>query len=812
LRSVLRICCTGLCCALIAGGVVAWITHPGGAVGLRRISAHPAPIERARETGPDRTHPSPGVATFFDPNARSGSSDRVFLDPFAFDGNVFSATGSLADENREPASLNEYRDVIAARPRRARAVLEERRARLELGAAPSLGQATEAIGLYRDFAFVALYEGDHDAAASWLTKAYELARMPGMPAAIRANMMALLGINALRRGEEDNCIGCVGPSSCIFPIGPDALHTQPAGSREAVRWFMSYLDEWPGDLRIRWLLNVASMTLGEHPRKVPTRFLISSASFGSKVDVGRFENVAGRVGLISRGPDLAGGCIFDDFTGDGRPDVFTTTFDVSHGASFYVNRGDGTFEDRSEAFGLGEQVYALNAVRADYDNDGSPDVLLLRGGWEKPARLSLLRNKEGQAFEDVTVQSGLGESIATESAAWGDYDNDGRLDLFICGEYLPRPGGGAGGALAGEPDPRNRCRLYHNQGNGKFVDVAVAAGVVNERWAKGASWGDYDNDGRLDLFVSNMDGPPRLYRNMGNGIFEDVAPTLGIDGPPHGFTCMFWDYDNDGWLDLFVADYGTSLAEVVADRLNLLKYSDNHAHVYHNLGTGGFQEVSAQLGLARPMPVMSVNAGDIDNDGLLDLYMGTGWMNLSGLVPNAMFLNLGNHFEDVTESSGTGHLQKGHGVSFSDWDSDGDLDLFVVLGGGYPGDRGYNALFRNPGHKRHSIKIKLVGTRTNRSALGAKIVALLKGKDGLRRSIHRVVGNNGSFGGNALTELIGLGESAIVDTLTVSWPTSRTTQTFRNLAADQTIKITEGSSAFEVLDELPIASSPVAVK
>jgi hypothetical protein len=177
-----------------------------------------------------------------------------------------------------------------------------------------------------------------------------------------------------------------------------------------------------------------------------------------------------------------------------------------------------------------------------------------------------------------------------------------------------------------------------------------------------------------------------------------------------------------------------------------------------------------------------------------------------------MFLNLGNHFEDVTESSGTGHLQKGHGVSFSDWDSDGDLDLFVVLGGGYPGDRGYNALFRNPGHKRHSIKIKLVGTRTNRSALGAKIVALLKGKDGLRRSIHRVVGNNGSFGGNALTELIGLGESAIVDTLTVSWPTSRTTQTFRNLAADQTIKITEGSSAFEVLDELPIASSPVAVK
>jgi hypothetical protein len=814
MRSVFRICCAGLFCALIAGGALVWITDPGGSLGLRRISAHPVATNRgARGAGPDRSYPNPGLTTFFDPNARTGSGDRVFLDPFAFDGSVFSATAILADENHfarenhEAGSLKEYREVIAARSQRARAVLEGRRARLALGAAPSLGQAVEAIGLYRDFAFVALYDGDHDAAAYWLSKALELARLPGMPAAIRANLMALLGINALRRGEQDNCIGCVGPSSCIFPISAQALHTQPAGSREAVRWFMTYLDEWPGDLRIRWLLNIASMTLGEHPRKVPPRFLISTAAFASKADAGRFENVAGRVGLISRGPDLAGGCIFDDFNGDGRPDVFTTTFDVSHGASFYLNRGDGTFEDRSEAFGLGEQVYALNAVRADFDNDGWPDVLLLRGGWEKPARISLLRNKAGQAFEDVTVQSGLADLIATESAAWGDYDHDGRLDLFVCGEYLPPAGGAAAGSGTGEPDPRNRCRLYHNEGNGKFVDIAAQAGVVNERWAKGASWGDYDNDSRLDLFVSNMDGPPRLYRNLGDGRFEDVAHSLGIEGPPHGFTCMFWDYDNDGWLDLFVADYGSSLAEVVADRLDLVKYSENHAHVYHNLGARGFQEVSAQLGLARPMPTMSVNAGDIDNDGLLDLYVGTGWMNLSGLVPNAMYLNAGNRFEDVTESSGTGHLQKGHGVSFADWDGDGDLDLYVVLGGGYPGDRGYNALFQNPGHKRHSIRIKLVGTRTNRSALGAKIVAELKGKDGARRSIHRVIGNNGSFGGNALTELIGLGENAIVEKLTVSWPTSGTTQTFQNLAADQAIEITEGSSTLKVLNLPPIVLS-----
>ena len=335
--------------------------------------------------------------------------------------------------------------------------------------------------------------------------------------------------------------------------------------------------------------------------------------------------------------------------------------------------------------------------------------------------MSLLRNKGGGVFEDVTVASGLGVPISTESAAWGDYDDDGRLDLFVCGEYRLRPPPESGDPVAAEPDPRNRCRLYHNQGDGTFVDVAAEAGVQNERWAKGSAWGDYDDDGRLDLFVSNMDGPARLYRNRGDGTFVDVAPELGIVGPPHGFTCMFWDYDNDGRLDLFVGDFGSNLAEVVADYLGLPVRSDDHAHLYHNLGPDGFREVSREVGLARPMPVMSVNAGDIDNDGDLDLHLGTGWMNLSGLVPDLMYANVGGRFEDVTESTGTGHLQKGHGVSFADWDDDGDLDLFVVLGGGYPGDRGYNALFQNPGHGRHWLKVRLVGTKTNRSAIGARL-------------------------------------------------------------------------------------------
>ena len=674
-------------------------------------------------------YPSPTLPAFPDPNAPAGSSDRVFVDPQMFDTLILAATAQFTDTVRDEGSLREYREVIAHRAERAKSQLRQRLDGLQLGRSPSLDEALRALWVYRQLAFVALYEGNHDEASVWLKQSLEMARTPGVPSSVRAHMTALLGINALRRGEQDNCIGCVGPSSCIFPIAPEAVHTQPSGSREAVGWFSAYLDEWPGDLRVRWLLNIAAMTLGEYPEKVPARFRIPVAPFRSKRNLGRFENVALCAGLLGRGPDLAGGCIFDDFTGDGRPDLFTTSFDVVRGPGMFVNRGDGRFEDRSALGGLDEQVYALNLTRADYDNDGRLDVLLLRGAWEKPARMSLLRNKGGGAFEDVTVAAGLSEPISSESAAWGDYDNDGHLDLFVCGEDRLRPDPGETPSY--QPDPRNHSRLYHNRGDGTFVDVAARAGVQNERWAKGSAWGDYDNDGRLDLFVSNMEGPARLYRNRGDGTFVDVAPKLGVVGPPHGFTCMFWDYDDDGRLDILIGDYSSNLGEVVADYLGLPVKSDDHAFLYHNLGPDGFREVSREAGLARPMPVMSLNAGDIDNDGDLDLHLGTGWMSLSGLVPDLMYVNVNGRFEDVTESTGTGHLQKGHGVSFADYDDDGDLDLFVVLGGGYPGDRGYNALFQNPGHGHHWLKVRLVGTKTNRSAIGARLQVDLAGAGGI---------------------------------------------------------------------------------
>ncbi len=319
---------------------------------------------------------------------------------------------------------------------------------------------------------------------------------------------------------------------------------------------------------------------------------------------------------------------------------------------------------------------------------------------------------------------------------------------------------------------------------------------------KGSAWGDYDNDGRLDLFVSNMGEPCRLYHNQGDGKFVDVAEELGVSGAPEGrsFSCWFWDFDNDGRLDLFVNDYDCTMSEILAGLEGGNDAYTSHPHLYRNMGKEGFRDVSRDVGLNRPIAAMGANIGDIDNDGYLDAYFGTGCMSFAGLLPNVMLKNVeGRRFEDVTGSTRTGHLQKGHGVSFADWDNDGDLDLFVVLGGGYPSDKGYNALFQNPGHGRHWLKVKLIGTRTNRAALGASIRVDLRLAGGSTRAIHRVVGNNGSFGGNTLVETIGLGDAISIASVTVTWPVGRTQQTFTNVTADQSIVITEGSDSYQVL-------------
>ncbi len=633
---------------------------------------------------------------------------------------------------------------------------------------------------------IGMYEGDFPQAETWFARA--MIENPGMDVDFRTNIGAMRGVAALRRGEVDNCVACLGPSNCIFPIAIEAKHLKPGGSTDAIRFFTEYLNKRPEDLGVRWLLNVAAMTLGESIEMIPVAYRVPSESTETRPDVGRFVNVAAEVGLSSRGPNMLGGSLFDDFTGDGRPDIFLVSGDWDLGGSLFVNKGDGTFVDRGKAAGLDDQVLAVNATHADYDNDGWLDVLTMRGGWEAPSPLSLLRNKGAGVFEDVTFASGLGEPIACQSAAWGDYDNDGFLDLYVAGEFRDKPF-----------DPRNRCRLYRNRGDGTFIDMAAKAGVQNERWAKGVTWGDYDDDGFIDLYVSNMNGLNRLYHNNHDGTFTDVAEQLNLTGPLRSFACWFWDYDNDGRLDLFVTGFSATVYDVVADRLGQPTDADR-PRLYRNLGQGKFENVALNAGLDHAWIPMGANFADFDNDGYLDIYLGTGRPAYSYLVPNVLLRNVaGERFEDVTTASGTGHLQKGHGVSFADYDEDGDLDLLVEIGGQTPGDRANNALFRNPGHGRHWLAMRLVGTKANRSAIGAKLRLDLVMNDGTKRVIHRVINGGSSFGGNSLAPLIGLGDAKTVETLAVTWPGSGTIQTFSNLSADQSIEITEGTEAYRVV-------------
>ena len=717
--------------------------------------------------------------------------ERLTLDSKAFEDGGLSVASEYTGRLPDPRGPAQLREAIAGRGRLGLSVVQAQIDQAELSPDAPREKRVELSRLYYKLAQLAMYEGDFDRADAALIQAREVGAKAGVPEAFLDDLTVLRGIVSLRQGEVDNCILCLGPSSCIFPIAPEAAHRRKEGSRGAVARFTEYLEKRPGDLRVRWLLNLAYMTLDEYPGRVPKRFLIPIDAYQSKRRFARFENVAGPAGLTARGPNLAGGSVYDDFTGDGRPDLLTTSLDVDHGATLMVNRGDGTFEDRSTSAGLDDQVHALNVTRADIDNDGDLDALLLRGGWDVPMRMTLLRNAGDGTFADATEAAGLAEPIATEAAAFGDYDDDGLVDLFVCGEYYP-PGGSGTGV---KPDPRNRCRLYRNRGAGRFEEVGAKAGVAAELCSKGCAWGDYDGDGRLDLFVSNFVGDCRLFHNEGDGTFRDTAGELGVKSPEHGFACWFWDYDNDGRLDLYINDYSTSLAATAALALGEKIGGRSRPRLYRNVGREGFRDVAAETGLDRAVMPMGCNFGDIDNDGYLDVYLGTGAMSYEYLVPNVLWKNVeGERFEDVTTASGTGHLQKGHGVSFADFDDDGDLDLFVEAGGAVPGDRAYNLLFRNPLAGRTAVKLRLVGTKSNRAALGARIKATVQDGDGKTRAIHRTIGNNSSFGGNSLVELIGLGEKGVLAELEVSWPGGGSVQRFRNPPSAGLLEIVEGSA------------------
>ncbi len=636
-----------------------------------------------------------------------------------------------------------------------------------------------------------LEQGNVRAAIEQHERAYALIQEAGLSPADASRTRLLLAIAYLRLGEVENCCARYTAESCVLPIRGGGLHTKVEGSTSAIRYFREVMQHAPAGhehhLTAKWLLNVAHMTLGRSPEDIPLDERIRPDALESEIEFPLFRNESAWLGLAT--VNLAGGAVVDDFDGDGYLDIVTSTWDPRGVMHYFHNNGDGTFDDRSSAAGLDGLLGGLNLKQADYDNDGDLDIFVMRGAWlgehgKQPN--SLLQNDGDGRFIDVTFDSGLGKkSYPTQTADWADYDNDGDLDLYIGNETT-------GAVMA-------PCELFRNNGDGTFTDVALIAGVGNQRWVKGVTWGDYDGDRYPDLFISNYRGPNRLYHNNGDGTFTDVAPRLGLEEPTESFPAWFWDYDNDGALDLFVSAY-TGRPEHIGAHYTGLPPRYELSALWRGDGKGNFENLTKEAGLVYPMLTMGSNFGDVDGDGYVDFYLGTGSPTYAALMPNVMFLNReGRRFVDVTMAGGFAHLQKGHAVSFADLDNDGDLDVFEQMGGAFPGDEFADALYVNPGFDHRWIAVQLVGVTSNRCAIGARIRVIVE-EGGKQRSIYRHVNSGGSFGANPLRQTIGLGSASRVVSLEVFWPTTGKTQAVGAVPFDRTIRVTEGCEGFEPVD------------
>lgn len=593
----------------------------------------------------------------------------------------------------------------------------------------------------------------------------------------------------LRLAEQQNCLTNHNPESCILPIEGEGVHKLQEGSRNAIATLLAQLERAPRDRTGAWLLNLAYMTIGGYPDEVPVGWRLPEEIFKSDHNIKRFHDIAADLGLDLN--DFAGGTITEDFDGDGDLDIMMSDWSPRGPMHYFVNNGDGSFTDATVNAGLAGLVGGLHIVQGDYNNDGRPDVLVMRGGWqfsEGHHPDSLLRNDGNNHFTDVTEEAGLMAYHPNQTAVWFDYNGDGWLDLYFGYESSP-----------GDTHP---CKLYRNNRDGTFTECAAEAGVANIGLVKGVTTADFNNDGRPDLYLSRRGQNNTLYRNDGPidpaagkdsaWKFTDVSKSAGVREPIESFPAWFFDYDNDGYEDIFVSGYHIrDIGDVAADYLKV-PTSAERARLYRNNGNGTFSDVTQKAGLYRVLHTMGSNFGDFDNDGWLDMYLGTGDPDLANLMPNRAFRNNnGKGFQDVTTSGGLGQLQKGHSVSFADLDHDGDQDIYHSVGGAFQGDFYRNALFENPGHGNNWIVVKLEGTDSNAVGIGARIKVMVQEPGAGPRNIFRTVTTGGSFGANPLRQQVGVGKATKVLRMEVSWPVTGRTQVFTNLAVNQLYTVRE---------------------
>jgi len=539
-------------------------------------------------------------------------------------------------------------------------------------------------------------------------------------------------------------------------------------------------------------LPAATQTQPQNSPATATEFSDITAAAGI-----HFTHFKGNDGVSINLEEFGPGVCVSDYDKDGWQDIYFVNGrdrynrGINVKNALYRNNRNGTFTDVTDTAGVPGTNYGLGCVWGDYDNDGFPTSFVTQFG----ANVLYHNNGDG-TFTDVTAKAGVAglESGQFHSGAvFFDYDRDGKLDLYV-GSYValgPKAQrycdiGGVKSSCAPAVYHGSPNALYHNNGDGTFTNVTAAAKILQPD-GKNLSVGayDWDNDGWPDLFVANDGQPAYLYENLHNGKFRETAEIAGMAYNLHGqmmasMCISLGDFDNDGWLDLYISDF-----------------QKNSDHVWRNSGKGYFDEVSDEMGITlATKDVLSFGGGfvDYDNDGWLDIFIGNGHVypeieqvSTDTLYKqhNSLFHNDAHgKFTDVTIPGGLTAVppRAARGVAFADFDNDGYVDVLVANNGDPP-----TLLHNNALHKNHFVNFKLVGTKSNRDAMGARIKITAGGINQIRE----IAGGGSYLSQSDLRANFGLADATIISTVEVTWP-SGAHQTFQNVPADRFYQITEG--------------------
>jgi enediyne biosynthesis protein E4 len=498
-------------------------------------------------------------------------------------------------------------------------------------------------------------------------------------------------------------------------------------------------------------------------------------------------------------PETVGaGCAFLDYDNDGWMDIYLVNsgpcdfYQPPHPLrnALYHNNRDGTFTDVTEKAGVAGNAYGMGVAVGDYDADGFPDLFVT----QYPRSILYHNNGDG-TFSDVTEKAGVITPGWATSAVWFDYDNDGRLDLFVCHfvDYSKTKLKFCGDLLSGERHycipsiyEAMPCWLFHNNGNGTFTDVSKQSGIALSR-AK--AWGvvaaDLNNDGRLDLYVTNDTVPNFLFENRGNEHFEEIGTLAGVGLSAFGKSRSGMgvdaaDYDQDGWIDLFEANVDQEMFSL-----------------YHNDKNEVFSDVSNPNGIGTTTRLLSgwgLKFFDFDNDGNIDLLLCNGHPddrveqlreNVKYLEPLLLFRNTGSRFEGISQESGPIFSKPlaGRGMALGDFNNDGAVDVLISQNNAAP-----ILLRNNAGRENHWLGVRLIGTKCNIDAIGAKVSYQC---GDLRRHQFKV-GGGSYLSSHDPRMVLGIGKRTKIDWLEVQWPQpSGKTERFTNLPMDRYVTIVE---------------------